>query len=124
MVYSQTKVIAGGIAHIPIVISVFYFVMTSFNKRALEFAEANKSIKLKSKVVGSESEAKTLTATTEEKEELKETEVKEDKAKAIKEISNKLEEIEKKTEDVKEKVKKKKEKNKKKKKKKKDMKRD
>ena len=41
MVYSQAKVIAGGIAHIPILISVFYFIMTSFNKRALEFAEAN-----------------------------------------------------------------------------------
>ena len=47
MVYSQAKVIAGGLAHIPIVISVFYFIMKTFNKRALEFAEANKSIKLK-----------------------------------------------------------------------------
>ena len=36
MVYSQAKVIAGGLAHIPIVISVFYLVMTTFNKRALE----------------------------------------------------------------------------------------
>ena len=51
------------------------------------------------------------------------TEVKEEKAQAIKNISNKLEEIEKKAEDVKEKVKKK-QKDKKKKKKKKDMKRD
>ena len=120
MVYSQTKVIAGGIAHIPIVISVFYFVMTSFNKRALEFAEANKSIKLNSNEL--ESEAKTLTAITEEREEVKGTEEKEEKAKAIKELSNKLVEIENKAEDVKEKVKK--EKKKKKKKKKKDMKRD
>ena len=123
MVYSQAKVIAGGLAHIPIVISVFYFVMTTFNKRALEFAKANKSIKPKSKVVESKSDEKPLMAVKAETEEVKETEVKEEKAQAIKEISNKLEEIEKKAEDVKEKVKKK-QKDKKKKKKKKDMKRD
>ena len=123
MVYSQAKVIAGGLAHIPIVISVFYFVMTTFNKRALEFAETNKSIKLKSKVVESKTEAKPFMAVKAETEEVKETEVKEEKAQAMKEISNKLKEIEKKAEDVKEKVKKK-QKDKKKKKKKKDMKRD
>ncbi|MDC3028917.1 hypothetical protein OA189_01120 [Prochlorococcus sp. AH-716-P20] len=123
MVYSQAKVIAGGLAHIPIVISVFYFIMISFNKRALEFAETNKLIKPKSKVVESKTETKPLMAVKAETEEVKETEVKEEKAQAIKEISNKLEEIEKKAEDVKEKVKKK-QKDKKKKKKKKDMKRD
>ena len=123
MVYSQAKVIAGGLAHIPIVISVFYFIMISFNKRALEFAETNKLIKPKSKVVESKPEEKLLITVKEETEEVKETEVKEEKAQAIKEISNKLEEIEKKAEDVKEKVKKK-QKDKKKKKKKKDMKRD
>ena len=123
MFYSQAKVITGGLAHIPIVISVFYFIMISFNKRASEFAETNKLIKPKSKVVGSKTEAKPLMAVEAETEEVKETEVKEEKAQAIKEISNKLEEIEKKAEDVKEKVKKK-QKDKKKKKKKKDMKRD
>ena len=123
MVYSQAKVIAGGLAHIPIVISVFYFVMITFNKRALEFAETNKSIKLKSKIVESKTEAKLLVEVKAETEEVKETEVKEEKAQAIKEISNKLKEIEKKAEDVKEKVKKK-QKDKKKKKKKKDMKKD
>ena len=123
MVYSQAKVIAGGLAHIPIVISVFYFVMITFNKRALEFAETNKSIKLKSKVVESKTEAKPLVDEKAETVEVKETEVKEEKAQAIKKISNKLKEIEKKAEDVKEKVKKK-QKDKKKKKKKKDMKRD
>ena len=96
MVYSQAKVIAGGLAHIPIVISVFYFIMISFNKRALEFFEANKSIKLKSKELGSKTEAKPLMAVKAETEEVKETEVKEEKAQAIKEISNKLKEIEKK----------------------------
>ena len=123
MVYSQAKVVASGLAHIPIVISVFYFVMTTFNKRTLEFAKANKSIKPKSKVVESKSDVKPLMAVKAETEEVEETEVKEEKAQAIKEISNKLKEIEKKAEDVKEKVKKK-QKDKKKKKKKKDMKRD
>ena len=124
MVYSQAKVIAGGLAHIPIVVSVFYFIMTKFNKRALKFAEANKSIELKSKVVGSKKEAKPLIAMKAETGEVRKTEVKEEKAQAIKEISNKLKEIEKKAEDVKEKVKKKQKDKKKKKKKKKDMKRD
>ena len=64
-----------------------------------------------------------LVAVKAETEDVKENEVKEEKAQAIKGISNKLEEIEKKAEDVKEKVKKKK-KDKEKKKKKKDMKRD
>ena len=45
MVYSQAKVIAGGLAHIPIVIAVFYFIMTFFNKRAIQYAEANKAKK-------------------------------------------------------------------------------
>ena len=106
MVYSQAKVIAGGLAHIPIVISVFYFIMKTFNKRALEFAETNKLIKPKSTVVESKTEAKPLMALRAETEEVQETEVKEEKAQAMKEISNKLEEIEKKAEDVKEKVKK------------------
>ena len=108
MVYSQAKVIAGGLAHIPIVISVFYFVMITFNKRVLDFAETNKSIKLKSKIVESKTEAKPLVEVKAETEEVKEIEVKEENAQAIKEISNKLEEIEKKAEDVKETVKKRK----------------
>ena len=45
MVYSQAKVIAGGLVHIPIVISVFYLIMTFFNKRAIKFEEANNSKK-------------------------------------------------------------------------------
>jgi len=46
MVYSQAKVIAGGLAHIPIVIGLFYLIMTFFNKRAIQFAEANKPKKV------------------------------------------------------------------------------
>ena len=50
MVYSQAKVIAGGLAHIPIVIGIFYFIMTFFNKRAIEYAETNKPKKVEKKV--------------------------------------------------------------------------
>ena len=72
MFYSQAKVIAGGLAHIPIVISVFYFIIITFNKRALKFAETNKSIKLKSKVVESKTEIKPLIEVKAETEDVKE----------------------------------------------------
>jgi len=49
--YSQAKVIAGGLAHIPVVIAVFYFILTTFNKRALNFVEEAKTKKPESKVV-------------------------------------------------------------------------
>ncbi|ABM72372.1 ferredoxin-NADP oxidoreductase (FNR) [Prochlorococcus marinus str. MIT 9515] len=58
MVYSQAKVIAGGLAHIPIVIGVFYFIMTFFNKRAIDYAEANKPKKVEKKVVETKVKAK------------------------------------------------------------------
>ena len=49
--YSQAKVIAGGLAHIPVVIAVFYFILTTFNKRALKFVEETKTKKTESKAV-------------------------------------------------------------------------
>jgi len=63
MVYSQAKVIAGGLAHIPIVIALFYFIMTFFNKRAIEYAEANKSKKVEKKVEKPAIKAKIATPT-------------------------------------------------------------
>ena len=48
--YSQAKVMAGGLAHIPVVIAVFYFILTTFNKRALKFVEEAKTKKPESKV--------------------------------------------------------------------------
>ena len=63
MVYSQAKVIAGGLAHIPIVIGVFYFIMTFFNKRAIEYAEANKPKKVEKKVEKPKIKSKTITPT-------------------------------------------------------------
>jgi len=49
--YSQAKVIAGGLAHIPVVIAVFYFILTTFNKRAFKFVEEVKTKKSEAKVV-------------------------------------------------------------------------
>ena len=49
--YSQAKVIAGGLAHIPVVIAVFYFILTTFNKRALKFVEEVKTKKTEAKAV-------------------------------------------------------------------------
>ncbi len=49
--YSQAKVIAGGLAHIPVVIAVFYFILTTFNKRALKFVEEVKTKKPEVKAV-------------------------------------------------------------------------
>jgi len=122
MVYSQTKVIAGGLAHVPIIISVFYFIMTSFNKRALDFTESNKTLKNKSKVVEHPTEDKSAKSNKNTMKEVKTNVSIEEKGKTIKEISITLGEIEKKAKDVNEKVKEKKKKNKKKKMK--DMKRD
>ena len=48
---SQAKGIAGGLAHIPVVIAVFYFILTTFNKRALKFVEEAKTKKPESKAV-------------------------------------------------------------------------
>ncbi len=49
--YSQAKVIAGGLAHIPVLIAVFYFILTTFNKRALKFVEEAKTKKPEAKTV-------------------------------------------------------------------------
>ena len=48
--YSQAKVIAGGLAHIPVIIAVFYFILTTFNKRALKSVEETKTKKPEPKV--------------------------------------------------------------------------
>ena len=63
MVYSQAKVIAGGLAHIPIVIGIFYFIMTFFNKRAIEYAEANKPKKVEKKIEKPQIKSKTVAPT-------------------------------------------------------------
>ena len=88
MAYSETRIVIGGLAHIPVLIFISNFIKGRFGVK---------------------------------RKEVKDTVVKEKKAEAIMEISNKLDNIEQKADDIYEKVKKKK---KDKKKKKKDMKRD
>ena len=101
MAYSETRIVLGGLAHVPVLICIANFIKGKFGiktegaKDTLVKEEAVKIIELKDYVV------------------------KEGKAEALKELSNKLDGIEQKADEVYEKVKKKKDKKKKDKKKKK-----
>ena len=103
MAYSETRIVIGGLAHVPILIFIANFIKGKFG---IKTEEAKETL-VKGEPV------KII--------EVKDTVVKEKKAEAVMEISNKLDNIEQKADDIYEKVKKKK---KDKKKKKKDMKRD
>ena len=88
MAYSETRIVIGGLAHVPILIFIANFIKgefgikTGLEKDTIVKEEPVKIIEVKGKVV------------------------KEGKAKAIKEISNKLDSIEQKADEVFEKVKK------------------
>ncbi len=97
MTYSETRIVIGGLAHIPVLIFIANFIKDKFGIKT----EETKNIVVKGEPV------KII--------EVKDTVVKEVKAEAIKEISNKLGSIEQKADEVYEKVKKKKEDKKKKK---------
>ena len=75
MVYSETRIVIGGLAHVPVLIFIANFIKSKLGIKT---------------------------------EEAKDTVVKEGKAEAIKEISNKLDSIEQKADEVYEMVKKKK----------------
>jgi len=47
MAYSEAKVIAGGLAHIPIIIGIFWLIRSYFNKRTNNFELAQKTTKVK-----------------------------------------------------------------------------
>ena len=98
MAYSETRIVMGGLAHIPILIFITNFIKGKFGI---------KTEKVKDTVV-KEEPVKII--------ELKNPLVKEGKAKTLKELSNKLDNIEQKADEVYEKVKKKKKDKKKKKK--------
>ena len=98
MAYSETRIVIGGLAHVPVLIFVANFIKGKF---------VIKTEKAKEAVVHEEA-VKII--------EVKDTVFKEGKAEAIKELSNELDSIEKKADEVYEKVKKKKDKKKKKKK--------
>ena len=88
MAYSETRIVIGGLAHVPILIFIANFIKgkfgikTGLEKETFVNEEQVKIIEVKGKLV------------------------KEGKAKAIKEITNKLDSIEQKADEVFEKVKK------------------
>ena len=90
MAYSETRIVIGGLAHVPILIFIANFIKGKFEFKT----EEAKDTVLKEKLV------KNI--------EVKKTVVKEGKAGAIKELSNKLDSIEQKADEVYEKLKKKK----------------
>ena len=90
MVYSETRIVIGGLAHVPVLIFITNFIKGKFGIKTEEAKDT----------VVNEEPFKII--------EVKDTLVKEGKAEAIKEISNKLNSIEQKADEVYEKVKKKK----------------
>ena len=92
MAYSETRIVIGGLAHVPILIFIANFIKGTFGIKT----EETKDSLVKGEPV------KII--------EVSDTVVKEGKAEAIKEISNKLDSIEQKADEVYEKVKKKKKK--------------
>ena len=98
MAYSETRIVIGGLAHVPVLIFIANFIKGKFGIKTQE----TKDTVVKGELV------KII--------EVKDTVVKEGKAEAIKEISSKLDSIEKKSDKLYEKVKKKKKDKKKKKK--------
>ena len=99
MVYSEIRIVMGGLAHVPILIFIANFIKGKLGIKTEEFIDN----------VVHEEKVKIF--------EVKDTVVKGIKTKAIKELSNKLDSIEKKADEVYEKVKKKNKEKKKKKKK-------
>ena len=98
MAYSETRIVIGGLAHVPVLIFIANFIKGKFGI---------KTEKAKDTVV-KEEPVKII--------ELKNTLVKEGKAETLKELSNKLDKIEQRADDVYKKIKKKKKEKKKKKK--------
>ena len=98
MAYSETRIVIGGLAHVPVLIFIANFIKGKFGIKTEE-----------TKVTGVKEEPVKII-------ELKNTVVKEEKAETLKELSNKLDNIEQKADEVYEKVKKKKKDKKKKKK--------
>ena len=97
MAYSETRIVIGGLTHVPVLILIANFIKGKFVIKTDETRDTVVKVE-PVKII-----------------EVKATVVKEGKAEAIKEISNKLDSIEQKADEVYEKVKKKKDKKKKKK---------
>ena len=95
MAYSETRIVIGGLAHVPFLIFIANFIKGKFGIKTEETKDT----------VVNEEPVKSI--------ELNNTVVKEGKAEILKELSNKLDNIEQKADKVYEKVKKKKDKKKK-----------
>ena len=93
MAYSETRIVIGGLAQVPVLIFIANFIKS---KLVIKTEEAKDT-------VVKEDPVKII--------EVKDTAVKKGKAEAIKELSNKLDSIEQKADEVYEKVKKKKKNN-------------
>ena len=89
MAYSETRIVIGGLAHVPILIFIANFIEGKFGIKTQEAKDT----------VIKEEPVKII--------ELKDAVIREGKAETIKKISNKLDTIEQKAEEVNEKVKKK-----------------
>ena len=90
MAYSETRIVIGGLAHVPVLIFIANFIKAKFGIKNEETKDT--SVK--------EEPVKII--------ELKNTAIKEGKSEILKELSNKLDNIEQKADEVYEKVKKKK----------------
>ena len=90
MAYSETRIVIGGLAHVPVLIFIANFIKGKF---AIKTQEAKDTVVKEQLVKVIEAENNVI---------------KEGKAAAIREISNKLDNIEQKADEVYEKVKKKK----------------
>ena len=95
MAYSETKVIIGGLAHVPILIFILNLIKGNFETKT----DDTKEVKVKKEPI------KVI--------EFKKSEVRKEEVKGEEGLTNNLEEIPNKTEDVNKKVKKKKKKKKK-----------
>ena len=93
MAYSETRIVIGGLAHVPVLIFIANFIKGKFGIKTEETKD----------ILVEEEPVKII--------EQKNTVIKEGKAEAIKEISNKLDSIEQKADEVYEKVKNKKKNN-------------
>ncbi len=93
MAYSETRIVIGGLAHVPVLIFIANFIKGKFGIKTEETKDT----------LVVEEPVKII--------ELKNTVIKEGKAEALKELSNKLDNIEQKADEVYEKVKKKKKNN-------------
>jgi len=98
MAYSETRIVIGGLAHVPVLIFIANFIKGKFGIKTEEIKD-NLVKEEPVKIIG-----------------LKNAVIKEGKAETLKELSNKLDNIEQKADEVYEKVKKKKKDKKKKKK--------